>query len=47
VEDHFVEITEKIEIGKGGQRPIKTVMMPGFPKTLELPRRGVALSEAG
>ena len=27
VEDHFVEINEMIEIGKGGQRPVKTVMM--------------------
>ncbi len=22
-EDHFVEVTEMVEIGKGGQRPIK------------------------
>jgi BRO family, N-terminal domain len=27
VEDHFVEITEMIEIGKGGQRPVQTVML--------------------
>jgi DNA-damage-inducible protein D len=30
VEDHFVEITEMIEIGKGGQRPVKTVMMSRY-----------------
>ena len=27
VEDHFVEVTDMIEIGKGGQRSVKTVMM--------------------
>ena len=30
VEDHFVEINEMIEIGKGGQRPVKTVMMSRY-----------------
>lgn len=30
VEDHFVEITELIEIGKGGQRPVRTVMMSRY-----------------
>ena len=30
VEDHFVEITDMIEIGKGGQRPVKTVMMSRY-----------------
>jgi DNA-damage-inducible protein D len=30
VEDHFVEITEMIEVGKGGQRPVKTVMMSRY-----------------
>ena len=25
IEDHFVDVTEMIEIGKGGQRPVKTV----------------------
>lgn len=30
VEDHFVEITEMIEIGKRGQRPIKTVMLSRY-----------------
>ncbi len=30
VDDHFVEITELIEIGKGGQRPVKTVMMSRY-----------------
>jgi len=31
VEDHFVEINEMIEIGKGGQRPVKTVMLSRMP----------------
>lgn len=26
-EDHFVDITEMVEIGKGGQRAVETVMM--------------------
>jgi DNA-damage-inducible protein D len=26
LEDHFVDVTEMIEIGKGGQRPVKTVL---------------------
>jgi DNA-damage-inducible protein D len=30
LEDHFVDITEMIGIGKGGQRPVKTVMMSRF-----------------
>ena len=30
VEDHFVEITEMIEIGKGGQRAVQTVMMSRY-----------------
>jgi DNA-damage-inducible protein D len=30
VEDHFVEITEMIEIGKGGERAVKTVMMSRY-----------------
>jgi DNA-damage-inducible protein D len=27
VDDHFVEVTEMVEIGSGAQRPLKTVMM--------------------
>ena len=30
VEDHFVEVTDMIEIGKGGQRAVKTVMMSRY-----------------
>jgi DNA-damage-inducible protein D len=30
VDDHFVEINEMIEIGKGGQRPVKTVMLSRY-----------------
>ncbi len=41
VEDHFVEINEMIEIGKGGRRSVKTVMLSrytGYPQaTLKLP----------
>ncbi|MBA4368580.1 MAG: hypothetical protein C0403_13190 [Desulfobacterium sp.] len=27
IEDHFVDVTEMIEIGNGGHRPVKTVLM--------------------
>ena len=30
VEDHFVEVNEMIEIGKGGQRSVKTVMLSRY-----------------
>ena len=30
IEDHFVDITEMIEIGKGGQREVKTVLMSRY-----------------
>lgn len=30
IEDHFVEITEMIEVGKGGQRPVKTMMLSRY-----------------
>jgi DNA-damage-inducible protein D len=30
LEDHFVDINEMIEIGKGGQRSVKTVMMSRY-----------------
>ena len=30
VEDHFVDLTEMIEIGKGGQRPVKTVRLSRY-----------------
>jgi DNA-damage-inducible protein D len=30
IEDHFVEITEMIEIGKGGRRPVATVCMSRY-----------------
>jgi len=30
VEDHFVDITEMVEIGSGAQRPLKTVMMSRY-----------------
>jgi DNA-damage-inducible protein D len=30
IEDHFVDITEMIEIGKGGQRPVGTVCMSRY-----------------
>lgn len=30
IEDHFVDITEMIEIGKGGQRPVNSVYMSRY-----------------
>lgn len=30
VDDHFVEITDMIEIGKGAQRPVKTVLLSRY-----------------
>ncbi|MBU3948195.1 MAG: DNA damage-inducible protein D [Proteobacteria bacterium] len=30
IEDHFVDVTELIEIGKGGQRPVKTVLLSRY-----------------
>ncbi|OGJ85870.1 MAG: DNA damage-inducible protein D [Candidatus Raymondbacteria bacterium RifOxyA12_full_50_37] len=30
LEDHFVDITDMIEIGKGGQRPVKTVLLSRY-----------------
>ena len=30
IEDHFVDITEMIEIGKGGQRPVKTILLSRY-----------------
>ncbi|MDX2111765.1 MAG: DNA damage-inducible protein D [Verrucomicrobiota bacterium] len=30
VEDHFVDVTEMIEIGKGGQRSVRTMMMSRY-----------------
>ncbi len=30
VEDHFVDVTDMIEIGKGGQRAVQTVMMSRY-----------------
>ena len=34
VEDHFVDITEMIEIGKGGQRPVKAALLSRCPRSL-------------
>ncbi len=30
IEDHFVDVTEMIEIGKGGQRAVKTVLLSRY-----------------
>jgi len=30
IEDHFVDVTDMIEIGKGGQRPVKTVLLSRY-----------------
>lgn len=30
VEDHFVDITEMVEIGSGAERPVKTIMMSRY-----------------
>ena len=28
--DHFVDVTEMIEIGKGGQRPVRTILLSRY-----------------
>lgn len=30
IEDHFVDLTEMIGIGKGGQRPVKTILLSRY-----------------
>jgi DNA-damage-inducible protein D len=30
VEDHFVDVTDMIEIGKGGRRPVKTILLSRY-----------------
>jgi DNA-damage-inducible protein D len=35
-EDHFVEVTDMIEVGKGARRPAKTVMMSRYACYLEI-----------
>ena len=30
IDDHFVDVTEMIEIGKGGQRPVKTILLSRY-----------------
>lgn len=30
IEDHFVDVTEMIGIGKGGQRPVKTILLSRY-----------------
>jgi len=30
IEDHFVDVTDMIEIGKGGHRPVKTVLLSRY-----------------
>jgi len=30
LEDHFVDVTEMIEIGKGGQRPVRTILLSRY-----------------
>jgi DNA-damage-inducible protein D len=30
LQDHFVDVTDMIEIGKGGQRPVKTVLLSRY-----------------
>ena len=34
IEDHFVDVTEMIEIGKGGQRSVKTVLLSRYAGSL-------------
>jgi len=45
VEDHFVDVTEMIEIGKGGQRSVKTVLLSRYACYLAIqnadPKKGI------
>jgi len=44
VEDHFVEITEMIAIGKGGQRPVNRIWAAPCPSIYRWPRASSAWS---
>ena len=39
VEDHFVDVTDMIEVGKGARRPAKTVMMSRYACYLVIPKK--------
>ncbi len=45
IEDHFVDVTEMIEIGKGGQRSVKSVLMSRYACYLAIqnadPKKGI------
>jgi DNA-damage-inducible protein D len=36
IEDHFVDVTDMIEIGKGGQRPVKIVLLSRYASYLAI-----------
>jgi DNA-damage-inducible protein D len=45
IEDHFGDVTDMIEIGKGGQRPVKTVLLSRYACYLAIqnadPKKGI------
>ncbi len=38
VEDHFVEVNEMVEIGSGAMRPLKTVLLSRYARSLKKPK---------
>src|SRR5659263_698689 len=47
IEDHFVDATEMIEIGKGGQRPVITVLLSRYACYLAIQNDTMTIVEVG